>query len=228
MAWLRMITVLIGLVSLCHVTMAANPTMTGTYKTTVPGQCEVRMKAYGYNDKGDKRSSLIIINGITYLDTFDNNPDYRGFNFVTYCPRTCRAMYFAHFDTNKDPAASDQLAGYLKGIPAGTHILGVTSDDAQENLKQSAVDALKTIGVDVSGIKYRDKVLFHAVKGYPAYTAVRPAQQGPTSVYYEENAATCDICQNGGYVKFNHDFTALYCACPPGFEGFFCERRIGC
>lgn len=222
MAMLKLIAVVLGLVGVIN---AATPEVTGTYAPSLGGRCNINLKAWGYVDAGPNqvRSAYMKVNGLTYFDSFNGNYDYRGFNFVQVDMNTCKASNFAHFDTWADAANSNPLALYVNNIPDGTHILGVTSDDGFEKIQDSARNALKSIGVDVTGLKYGDKVLFHAVKGHPEKAVAKIGKNGQASVFYDETAPTCDMCMNGGVVKFNEDKTGIYCQCPKKYVGFFCQ-----
>jgi hypothetical protein len=153
----------------------------------------------------------------------DNVP-WKGFNLIVLDTTTCKASNYQHFDTNAVAADSDKLAAYINGLPDGTHILGVTCDEASYSLQNSANVALKSIGVDVTGLASRDKVLFHAIKGQPEKTFARIGKAGGGSIYYDEKAA-CEVCKNGGVLKANDDGNGLVCQCTSGkFIGLYCDK----
>jgi len=216
----------LGLVSLCHVISAADPTVTGTYQLTMPGKCDINMKAFGMQDTGPgmKKGSHIKVNGLTYIDSYDTNYDLRGFDIVTLDPITCKASNFGRFDTYDKVPASEALTNYIKNLPVGTHILAVTSDDAFQGLQQNAKDALLSIGVNASGRVYADKMIFHAIKGYPDKAIVKIGIHGQENLFYEEKPETCPFCQNGGTLIVNADGTGFQCQCIAIYSGLYCEK----
>jgi len=220
---MNFITVVLVLVSLGHVVSAITPVVTGTFVPTLPGQCAINLKAFGFADTGVgmTKTSYIKVNGITYFDNVDTNVAYRGFNLVTLDINTCRASNFDHFDTHEIPADSDRLVTYINGIPDGAHVLGVTDDEATLGLSAAAKAALSSIGVDVTGLDYRGKLIFHAIKGRPEKVATRMNKVNEGNLFYEERAGTCAVCQNGGLLKFS--YADLVCECPATHEGFYCE-----
>jgi len=209
-----------------HVTKAVVPTTTGTFKATTPGSCDISMKAFGWVDTGATmtKSSYIKVNGLTYFDSFNGNPDYGGFDLVTLDTNTCRASNFAHFDTYASAPQADTLANYIYGISDGTHILGVTSDDGFNALNDNARAALKSLGVDATGMVYGDKLIFHAVKGKPAKAVAKSNKAKEDNLYYEEKASTCGICQNNGVLRVNSAGTGFECQCPKVYIGLYCEK----
>jgi len=220
---MKFITVVLGLVSLGHVVSAVAQAVTGTFVPTVPGQCHIQMKAFGMTDTGESmtKTSYIKVNGLTYFEDSDTIGGYRGFNLITLDVNTCRASNFETFDTHETYPEADRLANYINGIPDGTHILGVTDDEAQRRLNDVAKAALTLIGVDASGLDHRGKLIFHAIKAKPGKAIVRRNLVNEANLFYEEDAtATCGVCQNGGLLVFN---SGLVCQCPATHTGFYCE-----
>jgi hypothetical protein len=229
---MKFITVVLGLVSLGHVVSAVVPVTTGTFKPTAPGQCDINMKSFGWVDTGVdmKKSSYIKVNDLTYFDSFDGNYLYRGFDLVTLDMNTCKASNFGHFDTAATATEADLLAKYIYGIPDGTHILGVTSDDGNAQLNDAGKAALKSIGVDPTRLGYRDKMIFHVIKGRPEKAVVITKKAAEENLFYEEKAAPCIVCQNGGYLKMNSAGTGFECQCLKIYTGPYCEKfsEAGC
>lgn len=229
MAIFHSMVVVLGLVS---VTNGATPTVTGTFKPTTPGACDISMKAFGWVDTGANmvKSAYIKVNGLTYIDSFNGNFDYRGFNLVALDVNTCKASNFGHFDTLNAGAPSDGLAKYIYDIPDGTHILAVTSDDGFNGLQPNAKIALKSIGVDTEGMVYADKLIFHAIKGKPSKAIVKKAPTKGENLFYEEKAPTCILCQNGGTLKVNSAGNGFECQCLKIYSGLYCENlsEAGC
>jgi len=184
------------------------------------------MKSFGWVDTGATmvKSSYIKVNGLTYFDSFNGNVVYRGFDLITLDTTTCKATGFAHYDTCGSAAEAEQLATYIYGIPEGTHILGVTSDYGFLALTANAKAALKSIGVDTTGMVYADKLIFHAIKGKPDKAIVKTGKTKEENIFYEEKAATCNICQNSGVLGVNAAGTGFECQCPKVYTGLYCEK----
>jgi len=225
MMTLTFITVVLGLVGMSHVISAVVLNPTGTFVRSTLGQCNINLKAMGNPDTGAnvRRSAYIKINNVTYFDSFNGNPVYRGFDLMILDMNTCRASNFSEFDTWGYADASTALADYISKVPAGAHIIGVTSDDAFNTIQNSAKEALQSIGVNVTGLTYHDKTLFHAIKGKPEKTVQRTGKSGGENLYYEEKAND-QICQHGGFLKVNSAGTCIECQCEKGFTGLFCEN----
>ena len=74
------------------------------------------------------------------------------------------------------------MATYINTIPLNTVLIGITSDDAQNNLTQSARSALMAIGVNVTGLQFRGKVAFVAQIGRPTVTVSQVSPSGGASL----------------------------------------------
>ena len=81
-----------------------------------------------------------------YLDGRDVSPNLRGYNLVAL-DEAGRLVDAANFDTHADPAASRQLAAWVRGLPQGTVVAGAVRDEASMSLGQEAIDALRSLGV---------------------------------------------------------------------------------
>jgi len=154
------------------------------------GQCDVSLRACGFDAAGDK-TVYIKVNGVAYLTTLATDSHYRGFNLLALNPNTWKASGLKHFDTWANDAESNNLAIYINSLPLGTHILGVTSDEASWKLQPSAKNALKALDVDVSMLGYRDKVLFYAVKGKPEKTFMKFGKRGENCLVFDGKAQEC-------------------------------------
>jgi len=185
------ITVVLGLVSVGYVFAAATaPAVTGVFNPTPPGQCDINMKAWGAQDTGVdmRQSSAITVNNLTYVDSYNGNTAYRGFDVVTLDFNTCKAANFDHFDTFSYSSDADNLSKYIYGLSDGTHILGVTSYDGFNNLNPAAKAALRAIGVDVTGLEIYGKLIFHAIAGKPEKTKVKTSKAKEGNLFYEEKS----------------------------------------
>ena len=94
-------------------------------------------------------------------------------------------LRYHHFDTYKYSANSTSMANYINGLPYSTVLVGVTADDAQNQLKDNAKGALLRIGVDVSELQYRGKVSFVAQVGRPSAALQMLATQSADVVVLE-------------------------------------------
>jgi len=154
------------------------------------GKCDVSLRACGIEDAGDK-TVYMKVNGVAYLSTLAANHHYRGFNLLALNPHTWKASGLKHFDTHFTPAESNNLANYINSLPLGTHILGVTSDEASDRLQPIAKNALKALDVDISMLRWRDKVLFYAVKGKPEKTFMKFGKMGENCLVFDGKAQEC-------------------------------------
>ena len=65
-----------------------------------------------------------------------------------------------------------ELVSFLKWVPRGTIIVGVSADEATYSLKK-ALPALSENGVDVGDVQYRGSFGFIVQKGFPQKTVLR-------------------------------------------------------
>jgi len=70
------------------------------------------------------------------------------------------------------------MTNYINGLPMSTVLIGVTADDPHSNLEKLGVNALRSLGVDLSELLYRGKVAFVAQIGRPSVTVSRVASPG--------------------------------------------------
>jgi hypothetical protein len=106
--------------------------------------------------------------GHIYIDGMDVAPNERGYNVAIIHPQTGFVEETAAFDTHLDAAASDKLAGFLGGVPAGRIVAVAASDEASRLLGEGAVEALRGIG---AAGDLRDKFRWgHAIIGVQGAT----------------------------------------------------------
>jgi len=84
--------------------------------------------------------------------------------------QTCSAANPQQYDTCGDATAAGVLAAYIGGLKVGSILVGGSADDAQASLGWNAMQALATIGVDVSTLVFRGKFAFVAQIGRPEAT----------------------------------------------------------
>jgi len=233
---LKMLAVVLGLVSLVHV-INADHVATGTYYRTTGGTCDISLRACGLYDTSTDETVYIKVNGVTYLSTNYSIQANRGFNCFTLDPSTCKASGYKHFDTPVDPKESDKLANYINGLADGTTILCVSSEDVERSIQDTAKNALKALGVDISTIARHDKVLFRAVKGKPEKAVMKLGSEGTDCVQLDEKAlavtaavdvdvdtATCNVCKNGGSLRVNAARDGFKCQCTKKYIGLYCRK----
>jgi len=160
--------------------------MTGVHSEVWEGPCKIEMKSMGLEDAiVAERTSYIKVNDVTYFNAAP--ADYlqnTGFNLVTVDPATCAVSNPTTFDTYLSSTASGQLETYINAVPVGSVILGVTSNSAELRLYDTAKHALSSIGVDVTGLSFRSKLLFSAVKGSTKTPVVLRAAKGGEALRY--------------------------------------------
>ena len=84
--------------------------------------------------------------GHIYVDGRDISPNARGYNIAVIHPQTGAVVKTAAFDTHMDQGASQAMASFLTGVPAGHLVAVAVADEASRLLDQAAVDALRGIG----------------------------------------------------------------------------------
>jgi hypothetical protein len=121
----------------------------------------------------DDRAGMVRFNEVEVA------PNLRGYNLVAL-DSTGRLVATSVFDTFGRQAASGELAAWVAALPAGTVVAGAVKDEASGLLDETAVRALRTLGVavDLRG-RFRHAHAFVGVKGAPSGSAVervgRPA-----------------------------------------------------
>ncbi len=82
--------------------------------------------------------------GHIFVNGQDISPNQRGYNIAVMQDAN---FAVANFDTHLDPTASAKLADYLAHIPAQATLAIAASDEASGKLNQTAISALRAIGV---------------------------------------------------------------------------------
>ena len=72
----------------------------------------------------------------------------RGYHLVAISPQTGTVEQVASFDTFADATESARLAQFIADLPHDEVVAGVAIDDVSQNLQPSAIDALRSIGVE--------------------------------------------------------------------------------
>jgi hypothetical protein len=96
----------------------------------------------------------------------------RGYNLVAL-DLAGRVLGAETFDTFRDPGAAGRLVRWIDALPQGTVVAGAVKDEASGRLDETAVHALRTLGVrgDLRG-RFRESHGFVGVKGAPAGSAL--------------------------------------------------------
>jgi len=160
--------------------------MSGASSEVWEGPCRIEMRSMGLNDVVAEavKTSYIKVNGVTHFNApYARYVENRGFNLLTLDPATCEVTNPTTFDTYGDAARNAALKTYIDNVPNGKVILGVTSDSADQFLNDVGKGALSSIGVDVTGISYRSKVLFSTLKGSTKTFVDRRAAGGESLLY---------------------------------------------
>jgi Interleukin-like EMT inducer len=145
-------------------------------------QTDCLIEAASYGGLESLSYAYITINDMTVVSTTPSGNGGRGFNTVELSLSSCSATNVRHFDTYLSPANSENMANYINSLPLFTVLIGVTADDATYSLTQNLKSALLAIGVNVSGLKFRDQVSFVAQIGPEMMSVSKTAQNQTDSM----------------------------------------------
>jgi len=111
--------------------------------------------------------------GHIYVNGRDVAPNERGYNVAVINPQSGAVEQTAAFDTHLDEGASQALADFLDGVPAGYLVAVAAADEVSRSLGQEGVDALRSIGAtgDLRG-RFRWGHAIIGLKGAPPGTAL--------------------------------------------------------
>jgi len=168
---------LLCVVALCYASTVYGHAIPGT------NSCKIEMRSIGEEDSDYDVSQLsyISVNG---LKVFSDTVKYRGINLVLLDPIKCIGYFHAQYDTYGDSLAAAALATFLDGLDDGTWVLGVSEDSANAML-DPAGPMLKSLGVDVDSLGYRQKVIFVIKIGDLSQTYVQIEQADTSHIEYE-------------------------------------------
>jgi len=133
--------------------------------------CKIQLHSWGFDDNvpAAQKSSQIVVNGVNYVK--DGGVVYRGINVLPINQLTCTPGALASFDTYGNAAAGVALNNYLNALPDSTFLVGVASDAAEgigtNNLGNARV-TLKSMGVNIDSLQFREKLVFELKKGNPS------------------------------------------------------------
>ena len=162
--------------------------------TGVVSPVDIAATSAGYNAG---RFGEIFVAGKNVID------DTRGYHLVAVNPQTGAVDRVASFDTFADAAASARLAQFVDQLPRGEIVAGVAIDDVSTKLQQSAISALKTIGVD-SDLRFQFRMghAFIGVKGaQPGQALERVDGRFPANVAVGKDVASDRVAFTLGGIK---------------------------
>ncbi|MCI0478810.1 MAG: hypothetical protein L0Y55_21410, partial [Anaerolineales bacterium] len=118
-------------------------------------------------------------------------PNQRGYHLVAINPQTGAVERVASFDTFASLEESARLAQFIAELPRGEIVAGAAIDEVSQNLQASAVDALRSIGVEGDlRFQFRAGHAFIGVKGAPAGHAIENVNgRFPANVAVGKNVA---------------------------------------
>ncbi len=116
----------------------------------------------------------------------------RGYHLVAINPQNGAVDRVASFDTFADPDASARLAQFIEQLPLNEIVAGVAIDDVSGKLQQSAIDALRSIGVEGDlRFQFRAGHAFIGVKGaQPGQALEQMDGRFPANVSVGKNVAS--------------------------------------
>ncbi len=116
----------------------------------------------------------------------------RGYHLAAINPQSGAVERVASFDTFADAVDSARLAQFIADLPRGEIVAGVAVDDVSKNLQPSAVDALRSIGVEGDlRFQFRAGHAFIGVKGaQPGQVAEQTDGRLPANVAVGKNVAS--------------------------------------
>jgi len=127
--------------------------------------------SWGFGDSATFNGYITA--GITTTST--NN---RGFTIAQLNVTSCSISSTMSFDIWLSTSESINMANYINGLPMSTVLIGVTADEPSRYLETNAKTALRSLGVDVSGLVFRGKVAFVVQIGRPSVRVSRIASSG--------------------------------------------------
>ena len=162
--------------------------------TGVVSPVDIAATSAGYNAG---RFGEIVVAGKNVID------DTRGYHLVAVNPQSGVVDRVASFDTFADAAESARLAQFVDLLPRGEIVAGVAIDDVSTKLQQSAISALKTIGVD-SDLRFQFRMghAFIGVKGaQPGQALERVDGRFPANVAVGKDVASDRVAFTLGGIK---------------------------
>ncbi len=164
--------------------------------TGVVAPVDIAATGAGY-DAG--RFGEIFVAGKNVIDS------QRGYHLVAVNPQSGAVDRVGSFDTLADANASTRLAQFIASLPRGEIVAGVAVDDVSGKLQQSAVDALRSIGV-AGDLRYQFRVgqAFIGVTGaQPGQALEREDGRFPVNVAVGKDVASDRVAFALGGIRIN-------------------------
>ncbi len=129
----------------------------------------------------------------------------RGYQLVAVNAQSGAVDRVGSFDTFADAAESTRLAQFIAPLPRGEIVAGVAIDDVSGKLQQSAIDALRLIGVDGDlRFQFRAGHAFIGVKGAgPGQALEQVDGRFPANVAVGKNVASDRVAFALGEIKID-------------------------
>ena len=134
--------------------------------------CIIEAQAYGASDNRQTQYAYVKINGVAVWQASwaGQYPAYRGVNVILVDRSTCTLQEWHNFDTHgRGPAG--RLRDYLQGQSNGTVLVGVSCDEASNDL-DAAEATLSALGANVSDVGWRGAWVLVAEIGNPSKTVL--------------------------------------------------------
>jgi len=134
--------------------------------------CTIEAQAYGANGNNQRRYAYVKLNGVAVWQASwrGEYPVHRGANMFIVNPSSCTLQEWRNFDTHASSPAF-ALRDFLQGLRDGTLLVGVSCDEASNNL-DAAEATLSALGADVSDVRWRGAWVFVAEIGDPSKTVL--------------------------------------------------------
>ena len=118
-------------------------------------------------------------------------PNQRGYHLVAVNPQSGVVDRVGTFDTFSNASESARLAQFVEQLPKGEIVAGVAVDEVSRQLQQSAVDALRQLGVESDlRFQFRAGHAFIGMKGaQPGQALERVDGRFPANVSVGKNVA---------------------------------------
>ena len=142
------------------------------YKTYFIDDCVITLRSWGFDDPD--KTGYIKLNNITIATTAFGD---RGFRVATVNPCTCTVAQTAMFNIFTSAAEANSMVAYLNLQSGGAIVIGAVADTATGNNGIVAPTLNANYGVEVGDMRFREKMVFVAMKGNPG---VRKAERDPS------------------------------------------------
>ncbi len=141
--------------------------------------------------------------GEIFVDGKSAIENKRAYHLVAVNPQNGAVDRVASFDTFADASESVRLAQFIADLPRGEIVAGAATDDVSRSLQQSAINALRSIGVEGDlRFQFRMGHAFIGVKGaLPGQALERVEGRFPANVAVGKNVASDRIAFALGEIR---------------------------